>query len=136
MYLHHKVIVINISKIRRLKIARVRSNRKMTETKNYGVVLVTAPSHTEATTIARTLVQEKLAACVTMLPVHSIYTWQQEIHENDEWQLLIKSEQRHFYHLERRIRELHSYEVPEVILLPIVSGSLPYLQWISEQVRQ
>jgi periplasmic divalent cation tolerance protein len=108
----------------------------MTETANYGVVLVTAPSQTEATTIARTLVQEKLAACVTVLPVHSIYTWQQEVHEDEEWQLLIKSEQRHFSRLEHRIRELHSYEVPEVILLPIWSGSLPYLQWISEQVRE
>ncbi|MBW4521626.1 MAG: divalent-cation tolerance protein CutA [Scytolyngbya sp. HA4215-MV1] len=107
----------------------------MTETTQYGVILVTASSQAEAIAIARALVQEKLAACVTLLPVHSIYTWQHEVHEAEEWQLLIKSEQGHFAVLERRIREIHSYEVPEVILLPVLAGSLPYLQWISEQVN-
>ena len=102
---------------------------------NYGVVLVTASSRAEAESIATSLVQSQLAACVSLLPIHSIYTWQGELHQEQEWQLLIKTDLAQFQTLEAKIRELHSYEVPEIIALPIVSGSLPYLQWISEQVK-
>ncbi len=104
------------------------------DTFEYGVVLVTASSRTEAEAIAKTLIQEKLAACVSMLPVYSIYTWQNQVQQEEEWQLLIKSDLTRFPSLEARIREIHSYEVPEIIALPIVQGSHPYLQWISEQV--
>jgi periplasmic divalent cation tolerance protein len=100
----------------------------------YGVVMVTAPSKTEGEAIAKTLIQEKLAACVSMMPVYSIYTWQNEVHQDEEWQLLIKSDLTHFPRLETRIRDIHSYEVPEIIALPVVAGSQPYLQWIAEQV--
>ena len=101
----------------------------------YGVVLVTASSRAEAEAIATSLVQSQLAACVSLLPIHSIYTWQGELHQEQEWQLLIKTDLAQFQTLEAKIRELHSYEVPEIIALPIVSGSQPYLQWISEQVK-
>ncbi len=101
----------------------------------YGVVLVTASSRTEAETIAQTLVQSCLAACVNLVPVHSIYTWQGEIHQEDEWQLFIKCDLAKFDALESKIREIHSYEVPEIIALPILAGSEPYLGWIAEQVR-
>ncbi|GAB1541193.1 divalent-cation tolerance protein CutA [Scytonema sp. NUACC21] len=101
---------------------------------NYGVVLVTASSVEEAETIANALVESKLAACVSILPIHSIYTWQGQKYKEQEWQLLIKTDLRQFPTLEAKIRELHSYEVPEIIALPVVAGSLPYLQWISEQV--
>lgn len=106
------------------------------ETGRYGVVLVTAGSRQEAEAIAESLIQSKLAACVTLLPVFSIYTWQGTIHHDEEWQLLIKSEQSRFDELEAKIREIHSYEVPEIIALPIVAGSQPYLQWISNQVQK
>lgn len=105
------------------------------ETFQYGVVMVTAPSRAEAEAIAKTLIQEKLAACVSLLPVYSIYTWQNEVHQEEEWQLLIKSDLTHFQRLETRIREIHSYEVPEVIALPVIAGSHSYLKWISEQVN-
>jgi len=101
----------------------------------YGVVLVTASSRIEAEAIATSLVQSQLAACVSLLPIHSIYPWQGELHQEQEWQLLIKTDLTQFDTLEAKIRELHSYEVPEIIALPIVSGSQPYLQWISEQVK-
>lgn len=101
----------------------------------YGVILVTAPTKSEADTIAKTLVTEKLAACVTLLPVHSIYIWQNEVHQEDEWQLLIKSELPRFPELADRIRQLHSYEVPEIIALPILQGLPAYLSWISEQIK-
>lgn len=106
------------------------------ETGSYGVVLVTAGSRQEAEAIAESLIQAKFAACVTLLPVVSIYTWQEALHQDEEWQLLIKSDLSRFAELEAKIREIHSYEVPEIIALPIVAGSQPYLQWISNQVQK
>ncbi len=99
-------------------------------------MLVTASSRQEADAIAESLIQAKLAACVNLLPVFSIYTWQGTVHHDEEWQLLIKSERSRFDELEAKIREIHSYEVPEIIMLPIVAGSQPYLQWISSQVQE
>jgi periplasmic divalent cation tolerance protein len=100
----------------------------------YGVVLVTAGSREEAGAIARDLVESRLAACVSVFPTHSVYTWKGEIHSEDEWQLVIKTELSRFADLEAKIRQIHSYEVPEIIALPILAGSPPYLTWISEQV--
>lgn len=102
---------------------------------NYGVVLVTAASQQEAEAIANSLVKSQLAACVSLLPILSIYTWQGELHQEQEWQLLIKTDLTQFPTLEAKIRELHSYEVPEIIALPILAGSQPYLQWLSQQVQ-
>lgn len=102
---------------------------------SYGVVLVTTGSQQEAEAIATSLINSHLAACVSLLPICSIYTWQDKLHQEQEWQLLIKTDLRKFQSLEAKIRELHSYEVPEVIALPIVAGSKPYLHWVSEQVQ-
>jgi periplasmic divalent cation tolerance protein len=101
----------------------------------YGVVLVTASSQQEAEAIATSLVQSQLAACVSLFPIHSVYMWQRELHQEQEWQLLIKTDLTQFQALATKVRELHSYEVPEIIALPIVAGSQFYLQWISEQVK-
>lgn len=103
--------------------------------KNYGIVLVTAGSKTEAEAIAKGLVEAKLAACVGLTPIHSVYTWKGEVCSEDEWQLIIKTDLSRFEALKSKICQLHSYEVPEIIALPIVAGSPAYLQWISEQVR-
>lgn len=103
-------------------------------TSEYAIVLITASSQKEAEAIAKVLVAEKMAACVSLMPVHSIYTWQNQIHSEQEWQMVIKTELSHFCQLEKKIQELHSYEVPEIIALPIVAGSQPYLQWISDNV--
>lgn len=102
---------------------------------SYCVVLVTAPSRTDAEAIAQNLVESKLAACVSFMPINSIYTWQGKVNKDEEWQLLIKTHLSKFEVLEAKIRELHSYEVPEIIALPLVAGSAPYLAWISEQVN-
>ncbi|MCU0570178.1 MAG: divalent-cation tolerance protein CutA [Oculatellaceae cyanobacterium Prado106] len=99
----------------------------------FGIVLVTAASAAEAEAIARTLVQEKLAACVNLMPIRSIYTWQNEVHHEEEWQLVIKTDLSQFSRLEERVRSLHSYEVPEIIALPILAGSPAYLAWMAEQ---
>ena len=108
------------------------------ENKNvrYGVVLVTAANKIEAEAIASTLVEAKLAACVTLTPIDSIYQWQGKVHQGIEWQLTIKTDLALFSSLSAKIKELHSYEVVEIIALPIVAGSQPYLNWISENVEQ
>jgi periplasmic divalent cation tolerance protein len=105
------------------------------DTASYGIVMVTAASQNEAEAIAQNLVASKLAACVSIMPIRSIYTWQEEVHNEEEWQLLIKTDLALFETLEAKIRELHSYQVPEIIALPIVTGSAPYLAWISSQVK-
>lgn len=102
---------------------------------SYGVVMVTTSSRAEAETIAQNLVESKLAACVSFMPINSIYTWQGKLHKEEEWQLSIKTDLAKFESLEAKIRELHSYQVPEIIALPLVAGSAPYLAWISEQVN-
>ncbi len=103
-------------------------------TVNFGVVLVTANSEAEAVTIAKSLVEYKLAACVSLSPIRSIYTWQGEIHYESEWQLLIKTDLAKFEALKTKIQELHSYEVPEIIAIPIVAGSEAYLNWIGQSL--
>jgi periplasmic divalent cation tolerance protein len=105
----------------------------MSQTLNeYGVVLVTASSQAEAEMIANTLVEAKLAACVNLIPIRSIYTWKGEICRDEEWQLVIKTCLQNFSDLEAKVRSLHSYETPEILLLPITAGSRPCLQWLSE----
>lgn len=101
----------------------------------YGLVLVTASSKQEGEAIAQALIEAQLAACVTLMPVNSIYTWQGQVHSEPEWQMVIKTDLAQFPLLEEKIRELHSYEVPEIIALPILVGSKPYLHWISDNVR-
>lgn len=102
---------------------------------HYGLVLVTASSQSEGEAIAQALLQFKLAACVSLMPIRSLYTWKGEVHNEAEWQLMIKTDLRKFSQIAAKVRELHSYEVPEVIALPILMGSQPYLNWISDQVN-
>ena len=104
----------------------------MSEFTRYGVILVTASSKAEGEAIASALITEKLAACVSLTPVHSIYTWQGQVHFNEEWQLLIKTDLAQFAAVSAKIQALHSYEVPEIIALPIVAGAESYLNWIGE----
>jgi periplasmic divalent cation tolerance protein len=102
----------------------------------YSVVLVTASSQQEGEAIAQALVEAQLAACVTLIPVKSIYTWEGQVRKEPEWQLVVKTDSALFPLLEEKILQLHSYEVPEIIALPILAGSQPYLQWISTTVQK
>ncbi|HTY56384.1 MAG TPA: divalent-cation tolerance protein CutA [Candidatus Binataceae bacterium] len=100
---------------------------------NARVVMVTAPNQRDASAIARTLVDENLAACVNILgPIRSIYRWQNAIEDEAEFLLLIKTRSAICARLEQRVKELHSYDVPEVIALPIETGSAQYLAWLTE----
>lgn len=98
-------------------------------------MLVTAPDEATAAALARALVTERLAACVNRLPgVRSTYRWQGELHDEAEVLLIAKTTAAGYPALERRIRELHPYEVPEIVALSIEHGSAPYLAWLAAQV--
>jgi periplasmic divalent cation tolerance protein len=97
----------------------------------FGVVLVTTASETAAENLAIALLNDRLAACVSIYPMRSIYRWQGQIENESEWQLVIKTDLKQFEQLSEKIQELHSYAVPEIIALPIVAGSQTYLDWLA-----
>ncbi len=102
------------------------------------VVFVTTSSEDEAKKISDTLVGERLAACCNIIsPIRSIYRWKGEINDDKEALIIIKTKEVAFEKLAKRIRELHSYEVSEVIALPIVMPAQedPYLNWIYKEVE-
>ena len=80
------------------------------------------------------LVEERLAACVNMLPARSIYSWKDEVEDAREHLLLIKTTATRLRQLEREVKRLHTYEVPEFVALPIIAGSVDYLSWLRESV--
>jgi periplasmic divalent cation tolerance protein len=97
------------------------------------VVLVTAGSSEEAARIGQTLVAERLVACANIIgPIRSIYRWQGAIEDAAEHLLLLKARAGDVAALDERVRALHSYEVPEVLALPIRAGSAAYLAWLAE----
>jgi len=100
------------------------------------IVLSTAGSEQEAHKIAHILLKRRLAACVNILPqVQSIYRWKGEIESAQEWLLLIKTRADKFPGVRDAIVELHSYEVPECIVVAIEDGSPPYLQWLEKATQ-
>ncbi len=104
---------------------------------NVIVILTTCASEEEAVKIARVLVEECLAACINIVsPVRSIYRWEEKICDEREWLLIIKTGRERFEALESKIKSLHSYSVPEIICLPVVEGSLSYLEWLEEMTRR
>jgi periplasmic divalent cation tolerance protein len=99
------------------------------------VVFVTAGSSAEGERLARALVEERLAACVNRIAgVQSVYRWEDKVEQSAEELLVIKTRAERFAALEKRVRELHSYSVPEIIALPVVDGSESYLHWLGGQV--
>jgi periplasmic divalent cation tolerance protein len=97
------------------------------------IVLTTAGSQAEAQKIAHALVERKLAACVNIVSqIESVYRWQGKVESATEWLLLIKTQAEVFERLRDAIKELHSYELPECLMLEVNGGSQEYLNWISE----
>jgi periplasmic divalent cation tolerance protein len=101
------------------------------------VVVVTCASTSEARRIAQAVVQQRLAACVNILegPVQSIYRWKGKVERAREVMMLVKTTAKRLPALEVEVKRLHSYDVPEFVVLPIVAGSQEYLSWLAECVR-
>lgn len=105
----------------------------MREDSEFVVVYITAPSESEAERIAGALVEERLAPCVNVVPqVLSTYSWEGKIQTDRELLLIVKTRADLFSRLEARVLELHCYEVPEIICLPIVKGSDKYVKWMKD----
>ena len=101
----------------------------------YRLIYITTGDEAEAKKIGRTLVEEKLAACVNFHPIQSIYRWEGEIEEEGEIAILVKTRAELVDRVIERVKELHSYEVPDIISLPIEKGYPAYLQWIEESTK-
>lgn len=100
------------------------------------VVLVTAPNLNEGRNIARKLVEEKLAACVNLIPqIESFYWWDGKFEDTEEVLLVAKTVRKQMDKVEAAVKANHSYIIPEVIALPISDGSAPYLNWLKENVQ-
>ncbi|HZP16688.1 MAG TPA: divalent-cation tolerance protein CutA [Terriglobales bacterium] len=100
------------------------------------VILCTCASDEEAEKVARRLLEDRLAACVNVVPVsRSYYWWQDAIESAEERLLLVKSSAVLFADVERAVREVHSYEVPELLALQVSDGSADYLNWLRSNVR-
>ena len=100
------------------------------------VVLVTCGSEEEALKIANALVEDRLAACVNLVtPIRSIYRWEGKIWDEKEWLLIIKTQKHRFEELEKKVKSLHSYSVPEIVSLSITEASSAYLHWIRENTK-
>jgi periplasmic divalent cation tolerance protein len=97
------------------------------------IVFITASNREEAAKIAKTLVEEKLAGCVNIISnIRSIYSWQGKVEDEKEVLMIAKSRKRLFNTLEKKVKELHSYAVPEIIAMPVVEGSADYLKWLRD----
>jgi len=100
----------------------------------YVIVFVTTTDAAEAETIGRSLVEKRLAACCSIVPsVKSIFRWKGDLSEENESQLLIKTRSVRLQELIRHVNEMHSYDTPEIIALPVLAGSETYLQWIKDE---
>jgi periplasmic divalent cation tolerance protein len=100
------------------------------------VVLATASSCDEAAAIGRALIDERLAACVNIVPgVRSLFIWEGKTQDESETLLIMKSRLHLLEQLTERVKSLHSYSVPEVIALPIIGGSADYLNWLRESTK-
>ncbi len=100
------------------------------------VVLTTTDSEEVADRLSRKLVEERLAACIQVIPMRSRYWWEGKVEEASEYLLIIKTTEERYPELEKRIKELHNYTVPEILALPVVEGYGPYLDWLFRETRK
>jgi len=99
---------------------------------NHTIIKTTFPDKASAKAAARLLIERRLAACVQLLPIESVYSWQGEICEEQEILLLIKTKAERFSEVAAAIKQIHTYEVPEIVQVPIVGGNHEYLSWIDD----
>jgi len=101
----------------------------------FSIIYITAGDMAEARMIGRKLVEERLAACANIFPITSIFRWKGSIDEANEFGIVIKTRSDKVKEIEKRVKELHSYEVPCVVSFKIEEGSQQYLKWINESVE-
>ncbi|MCS7177321.1 MAG: divalent-cation tolerance protein CutA [Candidatus Kapabacteria bacterium] len=108
----------------------------MRDAQEFRVALITTPSLDNARQLAHTLVSEHLAACCNVIPtVYSYFSWKDALHEAQEALIVVKTRQDRLEALQRRVEELHPYDVPEIIVLPLEKSAEPYLQWLHEVLK-
>ncbi len=100
----------------------------------FSIIYITAGDMEEARKIGRKLVEERLAACVNIFPITSVYRWKENIEEADEFGIIVKTKTDKVDAIEKRVKEIHSYEVPCVVSIRMDEGSAGYLKWIEESV--
>ena len=102
-------------------------------TNEYVVVLTTLPVDVDSVAFARGIIDQRLAACVNLLaPMESVYRWEEGIEQETERQVIIKTSRERVVALWERVRDLHPYDVPEFVVLPIIDGNDAYLRWIAD----
>ena len=100
------------------------------------IVIITTPTKNEANRIVKNLLENKLIACGNIIgPINSHYWWKDKIEQSEEFLILAKSNQKLYNKIEENILKLHSYEIPEILVLPITQGSRSYLDWIINSVK-
>jgi len=101
----------------------------------YIQIITTTESKEDAARIAKELVKKRLVACAQVIgPIQSTYWWKGEIESSEEWLCLMKSREDLYPNLEKALKDIHAYEVPEIIAIPILTGHQPYLQWMDEEM--
>jgi periplasmic divalent cation tolerance protein len=115
-----------------LKSDSIQEEKTMSDTK-YTVVITTTANREDAEIVARSLLEQKLAACVQLLPIHSFYMWEGAAKSENEVLLFIKTRANIYHEVEEAIVKVHKYKTPEIIQLPIVTGLPAYLSWISDE---
>jgi periplasmic divalent cation tolerance protein len=101
----------------------------------YAIVLTTTATEQQAREMARSIVEQKLAACVQIQAIDSFYIWKGELHEESEWRLAIKTAVRTCAELEQHIKAHHTYETPEIVRIEIAGGDNGYLKWMDNNVK-
>ena len=101
----------------------------------YIQIFTTTKKKEDAEKIARMLVEKRLAGCIQILPITSIYRWR-GIEREEEWLCLIKSKKTLYEELEKTIKEIHPHEIPEIIAVPIIAGSDDYLKWLNNELKK
>jgi len=106
------------------------------ESSNLIIVIATTATKGEAENIARSLLDEKLIACANIIgPAHSLFWWHEKIESAEEYMLFMKTRADMFKKLAEKVKTLHSYEVPEIIAMPIIKGFKPYIEWLDKTLR-
>ncbi|ARM30409.1 divalent-cation tolerance protein CutA [Prosthecochloris sp. HL-130-GSB] len=100
------------------------------------LVMTTVAGHEDAVRLSDIVLEQRLAACIHMIEIESCYRWKEKLCREREVQLMMKTTQESYPELEKLVREVHPYDLPEIIMVPVTAGSPPYLAWVRENVKR